>query len=218
MSRYIWHDWGLALIIAASLNIGLFLLMPALISGVNKAQDPLEVTEQIHLVRLPPPEPPKQEEEKPPPEPENLQEEYQVSQIPLPKPRLSLPFEINPSLPSLPSSLNLPPMDMGVNLDLSMDELFEAGQLDGPLTVLAQVPPTYPQMAKRRNIQGWAKVSFVVDEKGKVGQARILAAEPPGVFDQSVLRCVSLWTFKPGTVGGMPVKTRVEQTINFKLE
>jgi len=58
----------------------------------------------------------------------------------------------------------------------------------------------------------------VVDEQGTVGQVSVLAAEPEGVFEQSVLRCVAGWRFKPGTIGGVAVKALVEQTITFKLE
>lgn len=96
--------------------------------------------------------------------------------------------------------------------------IFSVGQLDGPLTVLAKTPPTYPPAAKRQNIEGWIKVKFVVDEHGHVGHISVLAAEPEGIFEQSVLRCVSNWRFKPSTVRGMVVKALVEQTITFKLE
>ncbi|MCL2789108.1 MAG: TonB family protein [Desulfobulbus sp.] len=96
--------------------------------------------------------------------------------------------------------------------------IFSIGQLDGPLTALARTPPAYPPAAKRQNIEGWIKVKFVVDEHGQVGQISVLAAEPKGIFEQSVLQCVSHWRFKPGTVNGMAVKALVEQTVTFKLE
>jgi periplasmic protein TonB len=96
--------------------------------------------------------------------------------------------------------------------------LFSVGQLDGPLAVLAKSPPVYPSTAKRRNIEGWIKIKFVVDEHGHVSHISVLAAEPEGVFEQSVLQCVGNWRFKPGTVKGMAVKAQVEQTITFKLE
>jgi protein TonB len=46
----------------------------------------------------------------------------------------------------------------------------------------------------------------------------VLDAEPEGVFEQSVLRSIGGWRFKPGTIKGMAVKAQVEQTITFKLE
>ncbi len=96
--------------------------------------------------------------------------------------------------------------------------LYTAGQLDGPLAALSKSPPDYPPSAKRRNIEGWIKIKFVVDEQGRVHKVSVLAAEPEGVFEQSVLRCVNTWRFKPGTIKGTAVKVLVEQTITFKLE
>ncbi|QQG65884.1 energy transducer TonB [Desulfobulbus oligotrophicus] len=96
--------------------------------------------------------------------------------------------------------------------------VFSVSQLDGPLAVLAKASPIYPPAAKRRNIQGWIKVRFLVDERGKVGRIAVLSADPQGVFEESVLRCISNWRFKPGTVKGVAVKAMVEQTITFKLE
>lgn len=92
------------------------------------------------------------------------------------------------------------------------------GQLDGTLTVLSAMPPVYPPAAKQRNIEGWVRVEFVVTEEGKVGRISVVDAEPKGIFEQAVLRCVNKWRFKPGTVKGTAVSTRVEQTIAFQLE
>ena len=100
----------------------------------------------------------------------------------------------------------------------SGDGIFSIGQLDGPLTALSRTPPVYPPAAKRQNIEGWIKVKFVVDQHGQVEQISVLAAEPKGIFEQSVLRCISHWRFKPAMVNGMVVKVLVEQTVTFKLE
>lgn len=96
--------------------------------------------------------------------------------------------------------------------------VFAVGQLDGPLAAISKAAPVYPAAAKRRNIEGWIKVKFLVDEQGQVDRVSVLEAEPKGIFDQAVLRCVSAWRFKPGTKGGVAVKALVEQTITFKLE
>lgn len=96
--------------------------------------------------------------------------------------------------------------------------VFAASQLDGPLAAISKAAPVYPAAAKRRNIEGWIKVKFLVDEQGQVDRVSVLEAEPEGIFDQAVLRCVSAWRFKPGTKGGVAVKALVEQTITFKLE
>ena len=96
--------------------------------------------------------------------------------------------------------------------------LFTSNQLDHPLAVVHQSRPPYPKRAQRQNVEGWIKVQFVVDEHGRVDSLRIIAAEPAGFFEQSVLQCVGDWRFQPGTVDGRVVKAQVEQTIAFKLE
>ena len=90
--------------------------------------------------------------------------------------------------------------------------------MEGGLTPLAKVAPLYPLRARRRGIEGWVTVRFVVNEQGRVDEIDITAAEPEKIFDQSVMQCVSSWRFTPGKVAGVPVKTRVETTIRFELK
>jgi len=209
-------DWLQAALLACGLNLVLFLIMPALIASQPEKPAFETIVPQISLTRLRPPEPKKPPEPVKPPEPKPLERPTPTTAA-LPTPKLSLPFEINPRLPSSPTTLELPPVDTSLP-QASPSGLFSVGQLDAPLTTLVQIPPIYPHTAKRRNIEGWVKVKFVVDEQGTVGQVSVLAAEPEGVFEQSVLRCVAGWRFKPGTIGGVAVKALVEQTITFKLE
>ena len=92
-----------------------------------------------------------------------------------------------------------------------------AGSLDGPLQALARTQPGYPPAARRQNVEGWIRVQYVVDERGSVGPVKVLEAEPEGFFEQSVLRTVRAWRFRPGTVNGEVVQALVEQTISFRL-
>ena len=92
-----------------------------------------------------------------------------------------------------------------------------AGSLDGPLQALARTQPGYPPAARRQNVEGWIRVQYVVDERGSVGPVKVLAAEPEGFFEQSVLGTVRAWRFRPGTVNGEIVQALVEQTISFRL-
>ncbi len=92
-----------------------------------------------------------------------------------------------------------------------------AGSLDGPLQALARTQPGYPPAARRQNVEGWIRVQYVVDERGSVGPVKVLEAEPEGFFEQSVLRTVRAWRFRPGTVNGEMVQALVEQTISFRL-
>jgi protein TonB len=210
------HDWLKALVIAAVLNLGLYMLMPVLIATTPDKPDFDILVSQINLTRLRPQETRKQPEPVKPPEPKPQQRPKPTS-TPLPQPKLQMPFELNTRLPSTATTLDMPPMETALPKG-EFSDTFSVGQLDGPMTTLVQVPPQYPHSARRRNIQGWVKVRFLVDEHGRVSNVSVLNAKPVGVFERSVLRCVSRWRFKPGTVGGVAVKALVEQTITFKLE
>ncbi|NLZ16560.1 MAG: TonB family protein [Desulfobulbaceae bacterium] len=95
--------------------------------------------------------------------------------------------------------------------------IYSSGEIDGALTALKRGQPAYPPSARRRNIEGWVQVQFIVNEHGQPEQIRILAAEPEGVFDASVVNSISRWRFRPGMVKGAAVRVLVEQTIRFQL-
>jgi protein TonB len=77
----------------------------------------------------------------------------------------------------------------------------------------------YPQQAIEYNTAGTVRVSFVVDEKGKVQQAKVVSGQVGNGLDQEALRVVNnMPAWKPGKVKGHNVKTRLELPINFQLE
>ena len=221
LSRRTWATWLVAGLVAVGLNLVLFLLMPHLVDPTPSKPSIDTLISQINVIRMKrpdsevrrkPPTPPK------PPEPKPIRKPDASPRQPM-REKLTLPFQVNPRLPGGPNSLVLPPLESAPLVNsTALQGAFSVGQLDGPLTTLTRIPPVYPVQARRRGIEGWVKVTFVVDETGRVGNISILDAEPKGLFDRSVERCVRGWRFKPGTVEGMPVKAQVETVIRFELE
>jgi len=78
----------------------------------------------------------------------------------------------------------------------------------------------YPQQAIDDNTAGIVRVSFVVDEHGKVQHAKVINGQKVGNgLDEEALRVVNnMPAWKPGQVKGHNVKTRLELPINFQLE
>jgi TonB family protein len=78
----------------------------------------------------------------------------------------------------------------------------------------------YPQQAIDDNTAGVVRVSFVVDEHGKVQHAKVINGQKVGNgLDEEALRVVNnMPAWKPGQVKGHNVKTRLELPINFQLE
>jgi len=214
--------WSLAILGALFLNFFLFGLMPGLVEQLPGQNQTLQQIDVINVIRIKKNYlPPAKTKPKPPP-PKELKSVKQLKknlQQPRPEmPKLTLPFAINPKLPSLVGDLVMPQMAM---LDLGLKgtrTTFAMGEIDHPLIPTVQTPPFYPLRARRNGIEGWVKVSFIVSTKGLVEKVSILSANPKNIFDQAVRRCVMGWRFKPGTVDGVPVKTAVETTVRFNLD
>lgn len=220
-SRRTWVTWLGAGLVAAGLNMALFLLMPLLTDPAPSKSSIEDLVSQVNVIRMKRPDSEvRRKKPKPPkpPEPEKMRKPDTTPRQPT-RQKLTLPFKVNPRLPGGPNSLVLPPLKSAPLVNTAaLQGAFSVGQLDGPLTTLARVPPVYPVQARRRGIEGWVKVSFIVDKSGRVGKITILESEPKGLFERSVERCVGSWRFKPGTVDGMPVKAKVETIIRFELE
>lgn len=223
LSRRNWGGGLFSLLIACGLNLGLFLFMPYLMDPSPKQASIGALVPQINVIRIKRPESEVKRKPVKPPEPEKIKPKKRRL-VSKPKPfkvrnRLTLPFEINPKLPSGPRTLDLPPLESAPLTDLTgLPEVFAASGLDAPLMVLSRIEPIYPMRAKQRGIEGWVKIKFIINETGAVNRITILDARPPNLFERAVERAVSKWRFKPGTVGGLPVKSWAETTIRFELE
>jgi periplasmic protein TonB len=212
-----WAAWGMAAAGAAALNLALFALVPYLLRADPEKPAYDMFVSGINIIRMQEPEPEEPERVEEPEKEEETPEPEEAAAMPKPvETEMQLPFEINPRLPSGPQSLELPPM-MTSGISVTQDT-FSAGDLDQPLTAVIRMPPVYPMSAKRRNIEGYVSVRFVVNEEGTVETIDILEEKPPGIFDRAVIDCVSGWRFNPGTVGGVPVRTVAETTIRFELD
>ncbi len=66
-------------------------------------------------------------------------------------------------------------------------------------------------------ISGRVVLRFLVKTDGKVAKARVIEAEPRGVFEQSAMEAIDKWRFKPGRYRGNAVATWVELPIRFRL-
>ena len=77
----------------------------------------------------------------------------------------------------------------------------------------------YPQMAIDDNKQGTVNVQFVVDENGKVQNAKVVGSKLGDGLDEEAERVVSTMPkWNAGTVKGKPVKTRVTVPITYQIE
>lgn len=76
----------------------------------------------------------------------------------------------------------------------------------------------YPEEAKKNRVQGKVYVSFVVDEQGKVTDAKIARGVEPSLDKESLRVVNGLKAWKPGKEKGKAVKVAYTIPINYALD
>jgi periplasmic protein TonB len=95
---------------------------------------------------------------------------------------------------------------------------FNSDELDRQPERISLVNPVYPYRAKRLGIRGDVTVRFLVDRSGAVRKLTILEADPPDIFNETVMKTLEKWKFKPGRKDGKDVETWITTSIRFELE
>ena len=64
-------------------------------------------------------------------------------------------------------------------------------------SALSALGPDYPRGALRIRQEGWVIVEFDITTDGLTSNARVLAASPLGVFEESALGAIAQWKYRP---------------------
>jgi TonB family protein len=94
-------------------------------------------------------------------------------------------------------------------------ELSEVEDLPAPInaqafsTVLAR---SYPPELRNRAVEGYVQVRFRVELDGTISYPTVVSTSDPA-FTSPILSALTMLRFRPGRVGGRPVRTWVEQPI-----
>ncbi|MCB2187486.1 MAG: energy transducer TonB [Deltaproteobacteria bacterium] len=202
---------------AAAVNLALFGLLPLLLS---RTPPPRPLAPLSLAVFLPPEEAPTPPPVEPPPPARPAP--------PRPAEQAARSAAASPLAPPSPPQMSLPPLDLSLSPRLDLGPAVPAlppgprapaapGVLDRPPLLLHRAPPPYPFDARRRRLEGWVRVRFLVDREGRVGRVELLEARPPGVFEETVLRTLPTWRFEPALAQGRPREEWVETRVSFQL-
>jgi TonB family protein len=86
-----------------------------------------------------------------------------------------------------------------------------------PAQPVERSAPNYPTSALMDSLEGWVRVSFIISEEGEVIEPMIEDSSS-SAFDESTLRAIRKWRYKPATRGGKPVEqSMVQTTIYYQL-
>lgn len=78
--------------------------------------------------------------------------------------------------------------------------------------------PRPPRRARRDRVSGWVRVELVVRQDGTVHGARVLDAEPAGLFEDAVLESVRRWRFAPYDTPRRTPRCASEQLFRFEWD
>jgi len=93
-----------------------------------------------------------------------------------------------------------------------------ARQVDVHPRAIGRIEPAYPEEARRRNQEGTLKLMLKIDELGRVKEAEVVEAQPPGMFDEAALAAFRNARFQPAMKDGRPVRYQAYMRVDFKLE
>ena len=86
-------------------------------------------------------------------------------------------------------------------------------------TVTRQVQPQYTSEAMANRIEGKVGLSAVVLADGRVGEVKVIRSlDSVHGLDESAVKAMKQWEFKPGTKDGKPVAVRVSIDMAFTLK
>jgi protein TonB len=118
------------------------------------------------------------------------------------------------------------PIAIGMGTGLTVDV---KGLLGGPMAVsaggsdreempLVRVEPVYPPRALAKGVEGWALVEFTITPAGTTRDVKAVESEPPGVFEEAVVKAVQSWKYNPKVEGGSAIERRgVRVLLSFKI-
>ena len=85
-----------------------------------------------------------------------------------------------------------------------------------PPSVTKRVNPEHPLVAMQARVSGTVVLEVLVDEQGRVADARVLKSIP--LLDRAALDAAKQWEFTPTVVNGEPVPIIVTLEMNFAMK
>jgi TonB family protein len=131
---------------------------------------------------------------------------------------LNLPLPVTPVVEAAPSIVEAPPPEPDTLPAKPGKEtlvISKAGLSRGP-RLIRQIGPTYPPLARKRNISGMVKLEITVAEDGSVWKANVLSGDP--LLAQGAAEAVKKWVYQPALVNGKRSSSTTEVEIKFDLD
>ena len=201
----------ISFILGATVSLGIFIGMEQMTSSKNMHK--LERDEIPQLVYLRDTKDSKVNEKKrvKPKKPE-LQKPKKVN---LKEPKMKMNIQKNVKIqPIITENINLSKISTlsGAQINANI------GLIDAnTLMTLSKIYPKYPRRAKLSKKEGFVELQFQIDAKGYVHNPAVVSSDPVGLFEQSALRAIKRWRFKPIKGSDPSAFTDATITFNYRL-
>lgn len=132
--------------------------------------------------------------------------------VPEPAPAPAPPPEPAPGPPA-PAGSAIPEVSPPATLTIksAVDlNYYSARELDVQPRALRRIVPVYPPGPDRDGISGRVRLQLKLEADGRVSEVTVLAAEPPGLFEESAVKAFRPARFRPAKRGGRPVRALME--------
>lgn len=83
---------------------------------------------------------------------------------------------------------------------------------------LYEIVPDYPEEAERQRVSGKVRLQLKLEADGRVVDAEVVHASPPGVFDDAAIKAFRAAHFVPALKSGRPVRALVMIEVTFDWE
>jgi protein TonB len=85
-----------------------------------------------------------------------------------------------------------------------------------PARLLKQIPPAYPPLARTARVQGAVIIDATIAESGAVEDLIVVEGHP--MLIAAALEAVQQWRYEPAKLNGIPTRSSVRVTVNFRLQ
>jgi protein TonB len=114
-----------------------------------------------------------------------------------------------PSQPASPSTAVTPAAPAAVFTSAVDLTYYSARDVEVHPRALVEVVPDYPADADRQRVSGKVRLQLRLEADGRVSDADVLSATPPGQFEESALKAFRNVRFAPAQKNGRPVRALV---------
>jgi periplasmic protein TonB len=82
-------------------------------------------------------------------------------------------------------------------------------------SLIHQVHPEYPALAKQARIQGAVLLRAVIDREGKIENLQVVSGHP--MLAEAAMKAVEQWRYRPYYLNEQPIEVETLITVHFTL-